>query len=79
MKVNMIEYTIGYDGLNLSWMEWHSDWVEEMFYNGTLFRDVSVDMEQHGRYRLYFKYDDDGNITVFRKEYKIGWVEEDIW
>lgn len=72
----MVEYLVDSGGLTLMDSDPYKRCFEEWFYEGKLTQKVNVD--ELGLYRLYFTYDDSGNIILHTKEKKIGWQEVEI-
>jgi hypothetical protein len=72
-----VEYTITYYGetITLNSIYPKSDYVEEMFFNGSLFQTINLDND--GKYRLSFHLADDGYLSINGLEEYVGWVEID--
>lgn len=72
-----VEYTISnYGGtITLGSIHPQSDYVEEMFYNGTLFQTINLDND--GLCRLNIHVDDDGYLSIHELEKYVGWVTID--
>lgn len=54
-----------------------SRYVEQMFYNESLFREVDLDDYDCGKFRLDVKVTEDGSVSVNSLEKWLGWVEVD--
>jgi hypothetical protein len=69
-----VEYTVRQCGceITLDTIYPASDYVEEMFYNGTLFRTVNLD--EDGKYRLHIHLAEDGYLSINELEEYLGWV-----
>lgn len=69
-----VEYTVtNYGGtITLDRIYPFSDYVEEMFYNGVLMREINLD--EDGMYRLTIHVAGDGYVSVNRIEEYVGWV-----
>lgn len=68
-----VEYTISEFGgsitLNKVWPE--SDYVEGLFYNGSLFHTINLD--EYGDYRLNVHVAEDGYLSINGLEEYVGW------
>lgn len=72
-KIYRVEYFDDQAGLTLMDIEPYSSYVEELFYNGALLRQVNLD--KHGQYLVTVDIDIDGDIHVLGKEKYIGWID----
>jgi hypothetical protein len=61
--------------LELISIEPESNFVEEMFYNDTLFRDVDLDDYDYGKFRLQVWVAEDGYVSVNCLQRWLGWVD----
>lgn len=69
-----VEYTISEYGGTITLDSVHpaSDYVEQMFFNGSLFQTVNLDEE--GVYRLSIYLAEDGYLSINGLEEYVGWV-----
>lgn len=74
-KIYMVEYIDDRDGLTMLDADPNTQYIEDMFYEGKLFKDV--DLETPGKYRLYLTIDEGEVVTVFGKQEYVGWVDID--
>lgn len=71
-----VEYSDDGDGITLISVTPHSNYIEELFYNGTLFRDVHLN--DVGNFSLDLWLSEDGDFRIEGKFKYCGWLEVEI-
>lgn len=71
-----VKYTDDRDGLTLVSITPHSNYIEEMFYNGSLLKDVHLG--DIGNFSLDLWLSEDGDFRIEGKFKYCGWLEVKI-